>query len=135
MKKLQLLSSFCRTMLHPDYSAIVVYRDIVRILKREIAGLTCHLCFNSILANKNWCFAEYTTETTMQSGLSSQWPTILRHWTQHHWTDLSKIVTFMRCTGIPFVCVSPMGPNIMNINDCNTWELLASRYSNIYWYL
>ena len=25
---------------------------------------------------------------------------------------------------------SPMWPNIMNINDCNTWQLLATRYGN-----
>ena len=34
----------------------------------------------------------------------------------------------MNCTGIPSVCVSPMWPNIMNINDCNTWQLSATRY-------
>ena len=36
----------------------------------------------------------------------------------------------MNCTGIPSVCVSPMWPKIMNINDCNRWQLSATRYGN-----
>ena len=36
----------------------------------------------------------------------------------------------MNWPGIPSVCVSPMWPNIMNINDCNTWQLSDTRYGN-----
>ena len=36
----------------------------------------------------------------------------------------------MNHTGIPSVCVSSMRPNIMNINDCNTWQLSATHYGN-----
>ena len=38
----------------------------------------------------------------------------------------------MNCTGIPSVCVSPMWPNIMNINDCKTWQLSATRYRPVH---
>ena len=35
----------------------------------------------------------------------------------------------------PSVSVSPMWPNIMNINNCNTWQLLATCYGNRVWWL
>ena len=50
-----------------------------------------------------------------------------------------KIVTFMRWyrnrtiswTALVSISVfSPMLPNIMNIDDCNTWQLLTTRYGN-----
>ena len=43
---------------------------------------------------------------------------------------ISKLKNLMNCTGIPSVCISPMWPNIMNINDWNTWQLLATHYCN-----
>ena len=37
---------------------------------------------------------------------------------------------YHNCTGSPSLCASPMWPNIMNINDCNAWQLSATRCGN-----
>ena len=39
-----------------------------------------------------------------------------------------KSKNIMNITDIPSGCVSPMWSNIMNINDCNTWQLSATCY-------
>ena len=47
-------------------------------------------------------------------------------------TLISKSNNIINSTGIPFLCVSLMWPNIMNINDCNTWQQSATLYGNLF---
>ena len=39
---------------------------------------------------------------------------------------ISKSNNFKNCTGIPSMSVSSTWPNIMNINNCNKWQLSAT---------
>ena len=51
---------------------------------------------------------------------------------------LDQLALWMKnrnCTGFSSVCVSPMWLISKNIKDCNTWQLLYTRYGNLVRYL